>query len=118
MFPTKLRTRQYGQYIYFTGAGSLRPRTIRAITTMAAVGLGAWCGSGIAQADPNHEQQACALMDDQASAIQLGYGEGSLQYAFAVLSTEMPPADAAHVLAAATRTDCPNHAGDLPPGWQ
>jgi len=41
-----------------------------------------------------------------------------MQYAFAVLSTEMPAVDAAHVLAAASRSDCPNHAVDLPPGWQ
>ena len=40
-----------------------------------------------------------------------------MQYAFAVLSTEMAPEDAAHVLTAATRDDCPNHAADLPPGW-
>ena len=104
MSPKKLHTRQYG-------------RRIGAITAMAAVGLGAWCGSGIAQADTDHERQACALMDDQATAIQLGYGEGSMQYALAVLSTEMPPEQAAHVLTAATRDDCPNHAADLPPGW-
>jgi len=108
MYPRKLHTRQYARASH----------TFRAVTAMAAVGLGAWCGSGIAHADNNHEQQACALMDDQATAIQLGYGEGSMQYAFAVLSTEMPAVDAAHVLAAATRSDCPNHAGDLPPGWQ
>ncbi len=108
MYPRKLHTRQYA------GAS----HTFRAVTAMTAVGLGAWCGSGIAHADNNHEQQACALMDDQATAIQLGDGEGSSRYAFAVLSTEMPAVDAAHVLAAATRSDCPNHADDLPPGWQ
>ena len=78
---------------------------------------GSGIGSGIAQADNNHEQQACALMDDHATAISLGYTATPVQYAFAVLSTEMPPEDAAHVLAAATHDDCPNHAADLPPGW-
>jgi hypothetical protein len=29
------------------------------------VGLVAWCGSGIVHADDNHEQEACALMDDR-----------------------------------------------------
>ena len=101
----KLHTRRFGW-------------CIRAVTAMAAVGLGAWCGSGIAQADTNHERQACALLDDYASTMRMGYLEGSYQYAFAVLSKEMPPEDAAHALAAAVRTECPNHAGDLPPGWQ
>ncbi len=92
--------------------------TIRAITTMMAVGLVAWYGSGIAHADNNHEQQACALMDDYGDAIHLGYSNGTAQYALAVLSTEMPPADAAHALLAATRDYCPNHAADLPAGWR
>jgi hypothetical protein len=101
----KLHTRRFG-------------RCIRAIAAMAVVGLGAWCGSGIARADTNHERRACALLDDYATAIRMGYLEGTYAYAFAVLSTEMPAEEAAHVLAAATRSDCPNHAGDLPPGWQ
>ena len=46
-------------------------------------------------------------MNDSASAISMGYGESTMQYAFAVLSTEMPSMDAAHVLLAATRDDCP-----------
>jgi hypothetical protein len=64
----------------------------------------------IAYADNNHEQEACALLDDHASSIHLGYTSTPVQYAFAVLSTEMPAVDAAHVLLAATRDDCPNHA--------
>jgi hypothetical protein len=122
MYTRKLDTRQY------TDAELLRlPRvertkvsgqhTVRAITTMVTVGLAAWCGSGIAHADNNHEREACALMDDSATAIHLGYTESTLQYAYAVLSTEMPPVDAAHVLLAATRDDCPDHAADLPAGW-
>lgn len=75
-------------------------------------------GTGVAHADGNYEQQACALMDDYASAIRLGYGSSTLQYAYAVLSTEMSPVDAGHVLFAATRNRCPNHAADLPAGWQ
>ena len=123
MYVRKLHTRQYA------GAQLLRPlraertkiihqRTIRAIAAVVTMGVAAWCGSGIAHADTNHERQACALMDDPASAISLGYGESTMQYAFAVLSTEMPSVDAAHVLLAATRDDCPNHAGDLPDNWQ
>ncbi len=77
--------------------------TIRAITTIVTVGLAAWCGSGIAHADNNHEQEACALMNDYATAMHRGYEDSTAQYAFAVLSTEMPPVDAAHVLLAATR---------------
>jgi hypothetical protein len=46
--------------------------TIRAITTTVTVGLVAWCGSGIADADNNHEQEACALMNDYATATHLG----------------------------------------------
>ena len=107
MYFRKLHTRQYAS---FSGK-----HAIRALVT---VGLAAWSGSGIAHADNNHEQQACALMDDSATAIHLGYSSnGTAEYAFAVLSTEMPPADAAHVLVAATHDDCPNHAADLPPGW-
>ncbi len=82
------------------------------------VGLAAWCGSGIAHADNSHEQQACALMGDYGTAIHLGYGSSTAQYAIAVLSTEMPPAEADNVVGAAIRDDCPNHAADLPPGWR
>ncbi len=120
MYAGKLHTSQY------TNADQLRAErtkvtgkhTIRAFTSMVAVGVAEWCGSGIAHADNDHEQKACALMNDYATPMHLGYGESTLQYAYAVLSTEMPPADAAHVLLAATRDDCPNHAADVPPGWQ
>jgi hypothetical protein len=123
MYPTQLHTRQYpaaelprlprAERTKVTGQ-----HTIRVMTTLATVGLAAWCGSGIAHADNDHEQEACALMDDHATAIHLGYSSYPSQYAFAVLSTEMPPADAAHVLLAATRDDCPNHAADLPADWR
>jgi hypothetical protein len=120
MYPSKLHARQYG------GAELPRPEptkatgnhTIRAIATTVTVGLAAWCGAGIAHADNNHEQEACALMDDHATAIHLGYSSTPAQYAFAVLSTEMAPVDAAHVLLAATRDDCPNGAADLPADGQ
>ncbi len=82
------------------------------------IGVAVWCGSGSAQADPNHEQQACALMDDHATAVSQGYASYPGQYAFVVLSTEMPPLDAAHVLRAATHDVCPGHAAELPPDWQ
>ncbi|HWS91784.1 MAG TPA: hypothetical protein VN306_04575 [Mycobacterium sp.] len=121
IYPRKLHTRQYtAELLRLLRAERTKVtgnHSVRAITTMLAVGLAAWCGSGIAHADNNHEQEACALMDDYATALHLGYTESTMQYAFAVLSTEMPPADAAHVLAAATRDDCPNHAADLPAGW-
>jgi len=107
MYFTKLHTRQYA---------TARPG-IRAITTMATAALGAWCACGIGHADTDHEREACALMDDHATAIDLGYSATPVQYAFAVLSSEMPAEDAAHVIAAATRDDCPKHAADLPPGW-
>jgi hypothetical protein len=120
IYPSKLHTRQY------TDAELPSPEptratgnhTIRAITSTVTVGLAVWCGAGIARADNNHEQEPCALMDDHATAIHLGYSSTPAQYAFAVLSTEMPQADAAHVLLAATRDDCPNHAADLPADWQ
>lgn len=123
MYAKKLHTCQYAD------AELLRPlrvertkvtgkHTIRAITMSATVGLAAWCGSSIARADNSHEQEACALMNDYATAIHLGYTDSTVPYAFAVLSTEMPPVDAAHVLLAATRDDCPNHAADLPAGWR
>jgi len=123
MYAKKLHTRQYAD------AQPLRlwrvertkatgKHAIRAVTTIATVGLAAWCGPGIAHADNSHEQEACALMNDYATAIHLGYEDSTASYAFAVLSTEMPPVDAAHVLLAATRDDCPNHAADLPAGWR
>ena len=113
MYARKLHTRP-------TTANAELRRLLRGvlITTVMTVGLAAWCGSGIAHADDSHEQQACALMDDYGTAIHLGYSNGTAQYAFAVLSTEMPPVDAAHVLLAATRDDCPNHAADLPDDWR
>ncbi|OBK45951.1 hypothetical protein [Mycobacterium sp. 1081908.1] len=93
-------------------------RAARAVITVATVALAAWFGSGIAGADTNREREACALMDDHASAMINGYSSYAGQYAFVVLSREMPPLDAAHVLKAATIDVCPNHAGDLPVDWQ
>ncbi len=108
MYATQLHTRQ-----------PLGKHMNRAITVIAGMSVAAWCaGAGIAHADDNREREACALMDDSAAAIHLGYGESVLQYAYAVLSTEIPPDAAAHVLLAATRDSCPNHAADLPPGWR
>ncbi|ORW86693.1 hypothetical protein AWB92_25340 [Mycobacterium sp. IEC1808] len=109
MSPKKLHTRQY--------CGTGRSAT-RAITTAAAVGLAAWFGTGFAHSDTNREREACALMDDHADAMIQGYSSYAGQYAFVVLSKEMPPLDAAHVLKAATIDVCPNHAGDLPVDWQ
>lgn len=81
--------------------------------------MAAWCGgAATAHATPDHEQEACALMDDSASAIHLGYGNSTAQYAYAVLSTKMPAEVAAQVVSAATRNRCPAHAAGLPPGWQ
>jgi len=121
MYSSKLDTRQYvhakpqhtprAQRIKIN-----RQHTIRAIAAMATAGLFAWCGSGIAHAD-NHERQACALIDDYAGAIHNGYSTSTLQYAYAVLSTEMPADEAGHVLAAAAHNTCPNHVADLPAGW-
>lgn len=119
MSPKQLHTRQYSR-------AALRAKRIKAIgqhniglvATTATVGLAVWWGSGIAHAEPNYEQQACALMDDHATAIHLGYSSYPSEYAFSVLSKEMPPPDAAHVLRAATRDVCPNHAGDMPQDWQ
>ncbi len=130
MSPEKLHTRQYELHTrQYVGAELLRPpraeRTkatgrsaIRAITTMVTAGLAAWSGAGIAHADTNREREACVLMDDHGTAIHLGYSSYPSEYAFAVLSTEMPPVDAAHVIRAATVDDCPNHAADLPADWQ
>lgn len=119
MSPKQLHTRQYS-------AAALRAKritatgqhTIRLVATTATVGVALWCGSGIAHAEPNYEQQACALMDDHATAVHLGYSSYPSEYAFSVLSKEMPPLDAAHLLRAATRDVCPNHAGDMPQDWQ
>ncbi len=121
MYPSKLDTRQYAhakpqriphlERFKITGQ-----HTIRAIAATTAAGLLAWCGSGIAHAD-NHERQACALMDDSLAAIHNGYSNSTLQYAYAVLSTEMPADEAGHVLAAAAHNTCPNHLADLPANW-
>ncbi|OBH08449.1 MULTISPECIES: hypothetical protein [unclassified Mycobacterium] len=107
MSPQQLHTRQY-----FGG------HAIRVITTAALVGLAAWFGFGTAHADTNHERQACALMDDHADAMRNGYSSYPSEYAFVVLSTEMPPLEAAHTLRAATQDVCPGHAADLPRDWQ
>lgn len=120
MSPQKLHTRQYyaAELLRSPRANPTVRRATRAITTMAAVGLVAWAGAGIAQADNNREREACALMDDHSTAMIQGYSSYPGQYAFVVLSTEMPPLDAAHVLKAATVDVCPNHATDLPVDWQ
>ncbi|WP_205875291.1 hypothetical protein [Mycobacterium camsae] len=92
---------------------------IRALTVIAGIGSAAWNGGlGIAHANPSQEQQACALMDDSAAAIHFGYGNSTPQYAYAVLSRQMPADVAAQVISAATRTHCPHHAAELPPGWR
>ncbi len=122
MSPKQLHTRQYSRTALRsprakqTKPGGRHP--IRIIATTAAVGLAAWGGAGIAHADTNHEQQACALMDDHVDAVRQGYSSYPGQYAFVVLSTEMAPLDAAHVLRAATNDVCPGHAADLPQDWQ
>ena len=78
MYTRKLHTSQYAdaellRLLRLQRTKVTGQHTIRAITTMVMVGLAAWCGSGIAHADNNHEQEACALMDDHATAIHLGY---------------------------------------------
>ena len=75
MYARKLHTRQYtdAQLLRVVRTKVTGQHTIRAITAMVMVGLAAW--SGIAHADNNHEQEACALMDDSSTAIHLGYGE-------------------------------------------
>jgi hypothetical protein len=123
MLASKLYTRQYiaPELLWSprAGPGELTSRLrIAAVTTAGAISLVALSGSGIARADNDHEREACALMDDKASAIHFGYSSVPVQYAFTVLSREMPAEEAAHTLLAATRDDCPNHAADLPPGWQ
>jgi len=122
MSPKQLHTRQYpGSAFRLPHAKQIKAtgrHTIRAVATAATVGVAAWCGFGTAHADTNHEQQACALMDDHASAVHLGYSSYPGEYAFSVLFTEMPPLDAAHVLRAATHDVCPGHAADLPGDWQ
>ena len=124
MYPKKLHTRQYAGLLPVSRGERIkvtRQHTIRAATIMATVGLAAWCGSGIgsgiAHADANQEREACALMDDSASARHNGYGNSTFSYAFAVLSREISSEEAGHVLLAATRDDCPNHAADVPAGW-
>jgi hypothetical protein len=119
MHPGKLHTRQYKLHMrQYSGAELPRPRRMRRIAAMVTVGLAARSGSGIAQANNNREREACALMDDHATAMSQGYSSYAGQCAFVVLSTEMPPLDAAHVLKAATIDESPNHAGDLPVDWQ
>jgi hypothetical protein len=121
MHPSKLDTRQYAHakpqrmphLERFKISGQ---HTLRALTAATAAGVLAWCGAGIANAD-NHERQACALMDDSLAAIHNGYTTSTMQYAYAVLSTEMPAGEAGHVLAAAAHNTCPNHLADLPAGW-
>ena len=110
MSPRQLHMRQYD--------GSGLRHTIKVITTAAMVGLATGFGSGTAHADTTHEQQACALMDDHADAMRNGYSSYPSEYAFSVLSTEMPPLEAAHTLRAATHDVCPGHAADLPGDWQ
>ncbi len=122
MSPGKLDTRQYNHAYLQRPPRAQRTkvdgrRTIQAVATVMTVGLASWWGSGIAHADSSHEQQACALMSDYGTAIHLGYGSSTGQYALAVLSTEMPTAEADNVLVAATHNQCPNHAADLPFGW-
>jgi hypothetical protein len=107
MYPAKLHTRQ-----------SPARHHLRALAAAAGLGVAAWCGTGIAHANPDHEREACALMDDSASAIHFGYGTSTPQYAYAVLSAEMPADVAAQVVSAATRNHCPSHAAELPPGWR
>jgi hypothetical protein len=126
----KLHTRQYKLHTrQYVGAELLRPpraerikctgrHATRAITAMVAVGLAVWSGAGIARADTNREREACALMDDHGTAIHFGYSSYPSEYAFAVLSTEIAPLDAAHVIRAATIDVCPNHAADMPGDWQ
>ncbi len=119
MSPKQLHTRQY----FPAALGGKRTKAIgrhaiRLVATTATLGVAVWCGSGIAHAVPNYEQQACALMDDHATAIRLGYSSYPSEYAYSVLSREIAPVDAAHVLRAATRDVCPNHAGDMPGDWQ
>ncbi|MHA7652824.1 hypothetical protein ACX9NE_25100 [Mycobacterium sp. ML4] len=116
----KLHTRQYA-----CAGMELAPRRKRlgkhlggAALVIAAASLCAWHSRAVAYADTNREREACALMSDYAAAIHWGYGNSSLHYAYAVLSREMPAEDAAHLLYAATRDQCPDHAADLPAGWR
>ena len=124
VYTQKLHTRQYAGLLPASRRERIkvtRNHTFRAVAAVGIVGMAAWCGagigSGIAHADTNHEREACALMDDSASARHNGYGNSTFSYAFAVLSREMPSEEAGHVLLAATRDDCPNHAADVPAGW-
>jgi hypothetical protein len=122
MSPEKLHTSQYVNMeigrLPRVRSKITPKRTIPIITTMAAVGLATWSGSGVASAGPDYERQACALMDDHSTAMIMGYSSYPGQYAFVVLSQEIPPLDAAHTLLAAVHDDCPNHARDLPADWQ
>lgn len=118
MSPKQLHTRQYSAARRAKRIRATGQQAIRLVATTATVGVAVWCGSGIAHAEPNYEQQACALMDDHADAMIDGYSSYPSEYAFVVLSREIPPLEAAHILRAATRDVCPNHAGDMPRDWQ
>lgn len=98
-----------------SGTKATGQHTVRILTAIAAAGLAAWCGCGSAHADNNREREACALMDDYATSMNVGLAP--LDYAMRVLTKEISPVDAAHVVAAAARDDCPKHLADLPPGW-
>jgi hypothetical protein len=126
MSPGKLDTRQYTQPDLRGQLGKKRTNAngrhtmrvvMRVVASTVMVGVGGWCGAGAAHADSSHEQQACALMSDYGTAIHLGYGSSTGQYALAVLSTQMPAEEADNVLVAAVHNRCPNHAADLPYGW-
>jgi hypothetical protein len=86
------------------------------VTLMLAVGLAEWWGSGTAHADVNREKEACALLGDYGAMGQLG--EEPALFALRILSTEMPRTEADLVLGRAVTDYCPDHAGDLPPGWR
>ena len=78
------------------------------------------CSTALARAaisSTGHADEPWEAKDDTLAGMTRVLLGLSMQYAFAVLSTEMPAVDAAHVLAAASRSDCPNRARDLPPGW-
>src|ERR1700754_472297 len=110
MLTSKLHTRQYDPAELRPGG---RPKVAgkhvgRTVTVMLAVGLAEWWGSGTAQADPNREKEACALLSDYGAAGQ--FGEEPAWYALRVLSTEMPRGEAELVLGHAVTDYCPNHA--------
>ena len=104
-------TRQQG----ISGTKATGQHTVRILTAVAAAGLAAWFGCGSAHADSSREREACALMDDYATSMNVGLAP--LDYAMRVLSKEISPVDAAPVVAAAAHDDCPKRLADLPPGW-